>query len=102
MGKPALGMVLLVMALALAADVSGAGAQIASAPPGIPATSLQGSPTVVTLITGDRVALSYTTDGRPVVGFNPAGGPQAGGGFQTLTAGGHVYVIPMDAAGYLG
>jgi len=74
----------------------------ASAAASIPAASLQGSPAVVTLVTGDRVALSYTADGRPVVAFDRAGGPQAGGGFQTLTAGAHVYVIPLDAAGYLG
>src|SRR6266404_5116418 len=60
------------------------------------------SPTLVALITGDRVALSYTQDGRPVVAFIPAGGPQAGNGYQTLAFGSHVYVIPLDAAGYLG
>ncbi len=106
MGKPGLRIALFVMLVALtAAYVRGAGAQAAAGLSGVasvPAASLQGSPTVVTLITGDRVALSYTGDGRPVVAFNPAGGPQAGGGFQTLTAGPHVYVIPLDAAGYLG
>jgi Subtilase family len=60
------------------------------------------SPMVVTLITGDRVALSYTADGRPVIAFTPASGPQAGNGYQTLAFGSHVYVIPLDAAGYLG
>src|SRR5207244_12505160 len=59
------------------------------------------SPTVVTLITGDRVALSSLNDGRPVVAFEPAAGPQAGSGYQTLMIGAHVFVIPLDAAGYL-
>ena len=60
------------------------------------------APQVVTLITGDRVGLSFTADGRPLVAFDPAGGRQTGSGFQTLTIGAHVYVIPFDAAGYLG
>ena len=98
MGKRALKIALLGLLAGIApADVRGASGTSA-----IAAASLRGSPTVVTLITGDRVALSYTADARPVVAFNPPGGPQAGGGFQTLVAGGHVYVIPMDAAGYLG
>ena len=100
MGERASKVALLMLVAAVApADVRGAAASGTSA---IPAASLQGSPTVVTLITGDRVALGSTADGRPVVAFNPPGGPQAGGGFQTLVVGGHVYVIPMDAAGYLG
>jgi hypothetical protein len=56
---------------------------------------------VVTLITGDRVAVSALPDGRPVV--NPV--PAAGGSttaFQTLTSGSHLYVIPQDAAGFIG
>ncbi|HKN55221.1 MAG TPA: hypothetical protein VJX66_22185, partial [Amycolatopsis sp.] len=44
----------------------------------------------------------FTADGRPLVAFDPAGGRQTGSGFQTLTVGAHVYVIPFDAAGYLG
>jgi len=76
--------------------------QSRSATTSIPAAALSGSPTVLTLITGDRVALSYTTDGRPVVAFNPASGLQTGAGYQTLTLGSHVYVIPLEAAGYVG
>src|SRR6267378_1752511 len=102
MGKPALRIGLLVALVALtAAYVRRAGAQSASAA-SVPAAALSGSPTVLTLITGDRVALSYTTDGRPVVAFNPASGLQTGTGYQTLTFDSHVYVIPFDAAAYVG
>jgi hypothetical protein len=65
------------------------------------APAMPGAATVVTLVTGDRVALSYTGDGRPVVTIDPAS-RRAGTGFQTLTIGGHVYVVPTDAAGYIG
>src|SRR3984893_13307503 len=103
MGKPALGICRITALVALtAADVRRASAQRAPAAASIPAAALSGSPTVLTLITGDRVALSYTTDGRPVIAFDPAGGLQTGAGYQTLTFGSHVYVIPFDAAAYVG
>src|SRR5882762_4827423 len=103
MGKTALRIGLLAALVALpAAYVRRASAQSAGAAASIPAAALSGSPTVLTLITGDRVALSYTTDGRPVVAFNPASGLQTGAGYQALTFASHVYVIPLDAAGYLG
>ena len=86
MGKPALRIGLLVVLVALTgADARRADAQNTSAAASIPAAALSGPPTVLTLITGDRVALSYTTDGRPVVAFNPTGGLQTGTGYQTLT-----------------
>src|SRR5712664_3877609 len=103
MGKPALRISLLVALVALTgADVRRAGAQSTSAAASIPAAALSGPPTVLTLITGDLVALSYTTDGRPIVAYNPAGGLQTGAGYQTLMLGSHVYVIPLEAAGYVG
>src|SRR5882672_2796165 len=103
MGKPVLRIGLLAALVALtAAYVRRAGAQSTSAPTSIPAAALSGPPTVLTLITGDLVALSYTTDGRPVVAFNPASGLQTGTGYQTLTFDSHVYVIPFDAAAYVG
>ena len=89
MGKPGSRIGLIAVVVALTAGTARA-------------APLPGSPAVVTLITGDRVALSFTADGRPVVAFNPAAGQQKGGGYQTLIAGSHVYVIPLDAAGYLG
>src|SRR5712664_1255188 len=101
MGKPALRIGLLVALVALtAAYVRRADAQSTSAAASVPAAALSGPPTVLTLITGDRVALSYTTDGRPVVAFNPASGLQTGAGYQALTFASHVYVIPLAAAGY--
>ncbi len=103
MGKPASRIGLLVALVALTAShVRLASAQSTGAATSIPAAGLSGPPTVLTLITGDRVALSYTTDGRPVVAFNPANGLQTGAGYQRLTLASHVYVIPLDAADYLG
>src|SRR6267378_2044988 len=89
MGKPALRIALLVSLIALA-DVPLAGAQSAGAAATPPAAALKAAPTVLTLITGDLVAL------------DPAAGQQAGSGYQTLTYNTHVYVIPYDAAAYVG
>ena len=101
MGKPALRIALLVSLIALA-DVPLAGAQSAGAAATPPAAALKAAPTVLTLITGDRVVLTSTVDGRPIVALDPAGGQQAGSGYQTLTYNTHVYVIPYDAAAYVG
>jgi hypothetical protein len=54
---------------------------------------------VVTLITGDRVAISTTPDRKPQVNVMPA---VKGTSFQVMTLGTQVYVIPQTAAGYLG
>src|SRR5947208_1113257 len=101
MGKPALRIALLASLISLA-DVPRAGAQSTSGTATPPAAALRAAPTVVTLITGDRVALTSTTDGRPVVAFDPAAGQQPGTGYQTLTFNSHVYVIPYEAAAYVG
>jgi hypothetical protein len=57
--------------------------------------------TVVTLITGDRVDVSTTPDGRRTVTVipDPGGSTTA---MQTLSSGPHLYVIPQDAAGAIG
>ncbi|HEY3543999.1 MAG TPA: S53 family peptidase [Gaiellaceae bacterium] len=86
-----------VLLAALAATcLGGAVAATSAAAPATP-----GAPTMVTLVTGDRVALRYTGDGRPVVSIDPLR-RERGSGFQTLTLGNHVYVIPIAAAGYIG
>ncbi|HET8909551.1 MAG TPA: S53 family peptidase [Ktedonobacterales bacterium] len=55
---------------------------------------------VYTLITGDRVAVSQTPDGRPNVTLMP--GSSGAGSIQVLASGQHLYVLPTDAAGYIG
>src|SRR3954454_4396599 len=97
MGKPALRIGLLVALVALVRD---AGAQSTAASASAPPAAALTAPMVVTLITGDRVALAWTADGRPVVAFDGASSTQTG--YQTLTYNSHVYVIPYDAAAYLG
>jgi len=99
MAKSVLRIGLLAALVALTApSVRRADAQSASGS-AIATPALEGGPAMVTLITGDRVALSFMTDGRPVVAVQPASGLQ---GYQTLIFGAHVYVIPFAAAGYLG
>jgi len=85
-----------ILALCVGGAVPAGAGSTADAAPAAPAAA-----TVVTLVTGDRVALSYTGDGRPVVTIDPLSRDR-GTGFQTLTLGGHVYVIPVAAAGYIG
>jgi len=90
----------LAVAVVAAACIRGA-VPVAAGSTAAVAPSTPGAPTVVTLPTGDRVALAYTGDGRPVVSIDPTT-RERGTGFQTLTVGGHVYVVPVAAAGYIG
>ncbi len=53
----------------------------------------------VTLITGDRVALTTSPDGRPQVTVIPA---TKGASFQVMTLRNQVYVVPQLTAGNLG
>jgi hypothetical protein len=55
----------------------------------------------VTLLTGDRVAVTQSPGGRPSVTLAARGGG-ATPSFQVLQSGTHLYVIPADAAGYIG
>ncbi|MFL6034866.1 MAG: S8 family serine peptidase [Gaiellaceae bacterium] len=87
--------VLVVLGVAVALSLGGAGGSA------FPEPAAQARPTVVTLVTGDQVTLDYAPDGRPIVAVEPVD-RRAGTGFQTLNVGGHLYVIPVAAAGYLG
>ncbi len=79
---------------------------------GTRAASSQAAPAATyTLITGDRVMVSRMPDGKPTVSVVPDGGGGGGGGgggcsaprgLQTLARGKHLYVVPDDAAGYIG
>lgn len=79
---------------------------------GTSAASNRPAPTApYTLITGDRVLVSRMPDGKPTVSVVPESGGGGGGGgglcstsrgFQTLARGQHLYVVPDDAAGYIG
>lgn len=53
-----------------------------------------------TLITGDRVAVSTTPDGRPNVTLRS--GSSGSRSFQVLASGQHLYVLPFYAAGFIG
>jgi len=53
----------------------------------------------VTLVTGDRVALTESPGGRPQVTVVPA---TKGAAFQVMTVRNQVYVVPQSAAGNLG
>ena len=73
--------------------------QAATAAPG----NASPTPTQVmtyTLITGDRVAVSLTPDGRPNVTLLSS--PTGATSFQVIASGQHIYVLPYDAAGYIG
>src|SRR4051812_50197951 len=87
--------VLVVLGVAAALSLGGAGGSAVGEP------AAQTAPTVVTLVTGDRVTLDHSPDGRPIVAVEPVD-RQAGTGFQTLNAGGHRDVVPGPAPRYLG
>src|SRR5260221_291620 len=77
---------------------------LATAPPAMARTS--GGTSVhgravqtVTLVTGDRVALTESPRGRPQVTVIPA---TKGAAFQVMTLRNQVYVVPQPAAGNLG
>ena len=55
----------------------------------------------VTLITGDRVAVAPSASGRPSITVAPRDGGTTTS-FQVLSSGPHLYVIPQDAAGFIG
>jgi len=59
--------------------------------------SASAAPATVTLITGDRVTLMPSADGRPNVVFDPAPGSRPTG-FDVLRDGRHVHVVPDDVA----
>jgi subtilisin family serine protease len=100
--------VLAVAGLTLAAAGPGSG-DPASAPASVPGTAplaspatvvaLPGTAVSVTLLTGDRVWVTTGPDGASVDRVEAA--PRHDGtsvGFQTLTRGGDVYVVPSDAS----
>jgi len=66
-----------------------------------PAAPVASGPRTVTLVTGDRVVVAETASGRPSVTVAP-GGAATSRNFQVLASGGHLYVIPQVAAGYVG
>ena len=78
------------------ADPSGAAVAGADA-----VTPDAGAVRTVTLVTGDRVGIARTPDGRPSVTVTSPGG-SASSAFQVLSSGSHLYVIPQDAAGFVG
>src|SRR5204862_6911307 len=89
MAKSVLRISLLAALVALTApSVRRADAQSASGD-AVATPALEGAPSTVTLITGDRVALSWMADGRPVVAVQPANGLQPLSGYQTLTFDSH-------------
>jgi subtilisin family serine protease len=87
------------LVLALMASHLGAAAAQPSGPPRAASSAAPvQKPSAVTLITGDRVALTKGKDGRPGVLVTPARRDGKGTAFQTLRQGEDVYVIPHDMA----
>src|SRR6266536_4137069 len=84
-----------VLLAALADPVSGA---VAAADPVTPDAA---AVRTVTLVTGDRVGIAQTPAGRPSVTLTSPEGA-ASSAFRVLESGSHLYVIPQDAAGFVG
>ena len=83
----------LVVALASTLPQSAIAADASSGAPSSPVATY-------TLITGDRVAVSTAPDGRPEVTLvSSPGGARA---IQVIASGPHLYVLPNDAAGFIG
>ncbi|RDD85308.1 S8 family serine peptidase [Streptomyces parvulus] len=83
--------------LALAAGAVAPLPAVASAPSGeVTADSTAGSAETVRLITGDRVTVTRTPDGRQAASVTPGPG-RRGLLFRTLEQDGHVTVLPSDA-----
>lgn len=81
-------------AAAAAAQVPDPGAAAAQVPdPGAPVGTR-----TVTLVTGDRVELVRSADGRQAVTIEPAARDGYQPSFETVDDGGQLYVIPSDAA----
>jgi Subtilase family len=86
---PAAGLITGMLAAAPAAATQATGATL------VPGRTVQ----TVTLVTGDRVALTESPGGRPQVTVVPA---TKGASFQVMTLRNQVYVVPQSAAGNLG
>jgi hypothetical protein len=97
-GLIAAGVLLATPALPAAASpqpsAPGGASRVESAPAG------SGSHTVV-LLTGDRVTLSTTADGRSVYSVDPADDPGRRPIFSAYGTGDDLFVVPSDAAPYV-
>ncbi len=91
----ALSAAVLAVAVAPATVLPHAAADPPASTPPVPAVR------TVTLLTGDRVSVAQPAGGPPAVTVVPREGGTATS-FQVLSSGSHLYVIPQDAAGYIG
>jgi hypothetical protein len=65
-------------------------------------SSLAASPSIVTLITGERVQLTTNADGQVAATVLDAQGSSAPRQVQVFVAAGHTYVVPQEAVAALG
>ena len=72
----------------------------AEASPAVPAAAA--SPSIVTLITGERVQLTTNADGQVAATLLDVQGSSASRQVQVFVAAGHTYVVPHEAVGALG